>query len=161
MRPTLLAFELPLVGQVTLPAYFTLLAVGFGCALLLSWREARRVDLEPGRVVDVNLFCVLWGLVGARVLHVVADGFFGEYVAACLAPESRRRFHSTRRTSSSASVAHLMTWNVSRHTIASGARTATTSRIQPAPSAVTNARCFAREPRASKNAPTVSLDRPS
>jgi phosphatidylglycerol:prolipoprotein diacylglycerol transferase len=87
MRPTLLAFELPLVGRVSLPAYFTLLALGFACALLLTWRDAPRAGLDRGRVVDVNLWCVLWGLLGARLLHLLADGYLGEYVDACLAPE--------------------------------------------------------------------------
>lgn len=87
MRPTLVSFELPLLGQVTLPAYFALLTVGFGCALLLSWRDARRQGLDAGRVVDLNLYCVLWGVIGARVLHVLADGYLGDYVNACFAPE--------------------------------------------------------------------------
>ena len=52
-------------------------------------------------------------------------------VLAAAAPPLRRSwFHSPRRTSSRASVAHEMTWKVSRQTIASGARSATTSRIQ-------------------------------
>ncbi len=58
-------------------------------------------------------------------------------------------------------MAQPITWNVSRQMIASGARSATTSRIHDAPSAVTNARWPARSPRVSKNAPTVSLERPS
>lgn len=87
MRPTLFSFELPLLGRVTLPAYFALLAIGFACALLLTWRDARRQGIDAGRVVDVNLYCVLWGIIGARALHVVADGFLMEYVNACVAPE--------------------------------------------------------------------------
>jgi hypothetical protein len=47
-----------------------------------------------------------------------------------------------------------MTRNVSKQTMASGARSATTSVIQAAPSAVTNSRLAARSPKASKNAPT-------
>ncbi len=90
MKPILWSFDAPLIGRVTLPAYFTMLAVGFGCALLLTWREARKQDLDADRVLDLNLLAVVWGIIGARLLHLVADGQLLEYVNSCIAPETMR-----------------------------------------------------------------------
>jgi len=67
-------------------------------------------------------------------------------------PALRSLFHSARRTSPRAVVAQPITWSVSREAMSSGARTATTSRIQLAPigghERQRGGRCA---PRASKN----------
>ncbi len=87
MNPVLFSFELPLLGEVVLPAYFTLLTVGFALVMLLSHREAGRQGLDQGRILDFNLYMVIFGVLGARVLHVVADGHLIEYLNTCIAPE--------------------------------------------------------------------------
>ncbi len=87
MNPILFSFELPLLGEVVFPAYFTLLTVGFALAILLSHREAGRQGIDQGKILDFNLYMVLFGVLGARVLHVVADGHLMEYLNTCLAPE--------------------------------------------------------------------------
>lgn len=88
MKPTLLRlpFELPLLGEVVFPAYFTLLMIGFSCALVLSSRDARNVGINETRMVDLNLLMALFGLLGARLLHVVADGQLQDYVNLCIDP---------------------------------------------------------------------------
>jgi phosphatidylglycerol:prolipoprotein diacylglycerol transferase len=88
MRPVLFAFELPIVGKITFPSYFTLLTIGFAFAILLTWREAKRQEIDPDRIIDVNLYMIIFGVIGARVLHVIADGHFMEYVNMCVAPET-------------------------------------------------------------------------
>lgn len=87
MKPVLLSFHLPLIGEVTFPAYFTLLTLGFLAALWLSSRQAPRLGLDRERIIDVNLWAIVWGIVGARVLHVIADGHFMEYVHLCTDPK--------------------------------------------------------------------------
>jgi phosphatidylglycerol---prolipoprotein diacylglyceryl transferase len=87
MEPILLSFKLPIIGEVTFPAYFTLLTIGFSCAILLTWREARRLEIDPNKIIDINLWMIIFGLIGGRVLHVIADGHFMEYVNICIAPE--------------------------------------------------------------------------
>jgi phosphatidylglycerol:prolipoprotein diacylglycerol transferase len=86
VKPTLLAFTLPLVGEVSFPAYFTLLMLGFGLALVLTVRESRRLGMDSERVFDTNLWMVIWGIIGARVLHLIADGHFHDYVDLCTDP---------------------------------------------------------------------------
>lgn len=88
MRPILFSFHLPLVGEVTFPAYFTLLTLGFGLAMWMTWRESRRIRLDPELIIDTNLWMIIWGIIGARVLHLVADGHFQEYVDLCVNPRA-------------------------------------------------------------------------
>ncbi|HZS38777.1 MAG TPA: prolipoprotein diacylglyceryl transferase [Polyangia bacterium] len=87
MKPVLFAFHAPILGEVTFPAYFTLLAIGFGLAMVLTVRESRKLGQDPQRILDTNLWMVVWGVIGARVLHLVADGHFHDYVNLCRAPE--------------------------------------------------------------------------
>jgi phosphatidylglycerol---prolipoprotein diacylglyceryl transferase len=74
-----------LFGEV-LPPYFTMLVVGFGLAIWLGARWARRMGLDHDAIIDLGLFSLVWGVVGARLLHVVADGYFWDYVNLCLDP---------------------------------------------------------------------------
>lgn len=87
MYPVLFSFKLPLLGEVVFPAYFTLLTIGFAFAIVLSSREARRLGIDANKIVDLNLYMLLFGLIGARLLHVFVDGHFMEYVHRCTAPE--------------------------------------------------------------------------
>ena len=87
MRPVLFAFHAPLLGEVSFPAYFTLLTLGFGLAMILTVRESRRLGMDRERVLDTNLWMVVWGIIGARVLHLIADGHFHDYVNLCTNPK--------------------------------------------------------------------------
>jgi phosphatidylglycerol:prolipoprotein diacylglycerol transferase len=87
VHPVLLDFQLPVIGEVSFPSYFTLLALGFMAAMWLTTRRARRIGMDEVRVLDTNLWMFFWGLVGARVLHLIADGHFDEYVHMCTDPK--------------------------------------------------------------------------
>ncbi|MSP60071.1 MAG: prolipoprotein diacylglyceryl transferase [Myxococcales bacterium] len=87
MKPVLYWFTAPLLGRVEIPAYFTLLAVGFGLAMWITYRESKRIQLDPERILDADLWMIVWGIIGARVLHVIADGHFMEYVNLCVNPK--------------------------------------------------------------------------
>ena len=81
MYPTLAEF----FGQ-TIPAYFAMLVIGFGLATYLAQRQARRSGWDHDTMIDLGLYSLLWGVVGARLLHVVADGYFWDYVHLCTDP---------------------------------------------------------------------------
>lgn len=68
------------------PAYFTMLIVGFGLATYLAQRQARRMGLDHNTMIDLGLFALIWGVIGGRVLHVIADGYFWDYVHLCTDP---------------------------------------------------------------------------
>jgi phosphatidylglycerol:prolipoprotein diacylglycerol transferase len=86
MRPVLFELPAPLLGDVVFPAYFTLLTIGFLLAMLLTVRESHRLGMDKERVLDTNLWMVVFGILGARVLHLIADGHFHDYVNLCVDP---------------------------------------------------------------------------
>ncbi len=43
--------------------------------------------MDGDRVLDTNLWMVVWGIIGARVLHLIADGHFHDYVNLCVNPK--------------------------------------------------------------------------
>jgi phosphatidylglycerol:prolipoprotein diacylglycerol transferase len=78
--------ELFRVFDVAFPAYFLLLLTGFIFATALGALWARRIGKDPDVVVDLGLACLLTGVAGGRLLHVIADGHFMEYVHVCTDP---------------------------------------------------------------------------
>jgi phosphatidylglycerol:prolipoprotein diacylglycerol transferase len=85
VRPILYDFhvDIPFLGPLDFPAYFTLLTLSFAIGMLMTWREAPKLGLDRERVLDLDLWMVVWGVIGARLLHVIADGHFMEYVHLC------------------------------------------------------------------------------
>ncbi len=74
------------IGDLTLPSYFTLLTGGFLCAVWLAWKECERVGIDQDDFLDLAMWSLVTGLLGSRLLHVFADGFFMDYVNLCLDP---------------------------------------------------------------------------
>ncbi len=81
MRP-----ELFRIVDVGFPSYFVLLLSGFLFATALGVLWARQIGLNPDVIVDLGLAMLLAGVAGSRVLHVVADGYFWDYVHLCTDP---------------------------------------------------------------------------
>lgn len=81
MRP-----ELFRLLDVAFPAYFLLLLTGFLFATAIGALWARRIGQDPDVVVDLGLACLLAGVIGGRLLHVIADGYFWDYVHLCTDP---------------------------------------------------------------------------
>jgi phosphatidylglycerol:prolipoprotein diacylglycerol transferase len=71
---------------IAFPSYFVLLLSGFLFATAAGALWARRVGESADVVVDLGLAMLLAGVVGARLLHVVADGYFWDYVHLCTDP---------------------------------------------------------------------------
>ena len=72
--------------DVAFPSYFVLLLSGFLFATALAALWARRIGLSADVMVDLGLAMLLAGVAGARLLHVVADGYFWDYVHLCTDP---------------------------------------------------------------------------
>jgi phosphatidylglycerol:prolipoprotein diacylglycerol transferase len=70
-------------------SYMLLIAVGFVFATAMGALWVRRVGQNPDVIVDLGLASVVAGLVGARLLHVFADGYFWDYVHLCTDPSGR------------------------------------------------------------------------
>ena len=71
---------------VAFPSYFVLLVSGFLVATAAGAAWARRIGENADVVVDLGLAMLLAGVAGARLLHVVADGYFWDYVHLCGRP---------------------------------------------------------------------------
>jgi phosphatidylglycerol:prolipoprotein diacylglycerol transferase len=63
-----------------------MLVVGFVFATALGALWAKRLGHDPDVVVDLGIVMLIAGLVGARVAHVLFDGFFWDYVHLCTDP---------------------------------------------------------------------------
>ncbi|MBM4342913.1 MAG: prolipoprotein diacylglyceryl transferase [Deltaproteobacteria bacterium] len=74
------------IGITTLPAYFTLLMVGFTLAILWAHKLGVAQGMPGNPILDCGLLMLACGLVGSRALHIVADGQFWDYVHLCTDP---------------------------------------------------------------------------
>ncbi len=88
MRPILYDFQIdiPLLGPLNFPAYFTMLSLSFGIGMWMTWRAAPRAGMDRERVLDLDLWIVVWAIIGARLLHVLADGQLQKYIDLCVDP---------------------------------------------------------------------------
>jgi phosphatidylglycerol---prolipoprotein diacylglyceryl transferase len=89
MHPTL--FDSAWIGlegalHFTISSYFTAIIVGFLAAAILAYRDARKLGMTHAQYVDFAIWMLLIGVLGARLLHVLVDGFFWDYVHLCTDP---------------------------------------------------------------------------
>jgi phosphatidylglycerol:prolipoprotein diacylglycerol transferase len=68
------------------PSYFAMLITGFALATWLAARWAKRGRHDHEVMIDLGLFSLIAGVAGARVLHVLADGYLHDYVHLCTDP---------------------------------------------------------------------------
>jgi len=74
MHPILFEF-----GPVTLKSYGVFVALGFFVAFSLLYGEARRKNFYPNKIVDLELVILAFGIIGARLLHVLVNfDFYGK-----------------------------------------------------------------------------------
>jgi phosphatidylglycerol---prolipoprotein diacylglyceryl transferase len=74
------------LGNLALPSYFSLLAFGFVIITFLGRRWARGHGLDQKLFVDFVIIMALLGVVGSRIMHVLVDGHFWDYVHVCTDP---------------------------------------------------------------------------
>ena len=77
-----------LFDTIPFPSYFTLLVTGFIFATAVGALWARRVGQNPDVIVDLGLAMLMSGVIGGRILHVLADGYFWDYVNLCVDPSA-------------------------------------------------------------------------
>lgn len=73
-------------GGVGIPSYFAFLVLGFLFATICGALWAKQIGQNPDVIVDLGLSMLVFGIVGARLLHVLADGYFWDYVHLCTDP---------------------------------------------------------------------------
>ncbi|MCU0662872.1 MAG: prolipoprotein diacylglyceryl transferase [Myxococcota bacterium] len=82
MNPTLLDF----LGAFSLPSYTTMVFIGFVLGTLVLVRWGRHYEVEWRLVVEFVVWMAIWGVMGSKLLHVIADGHFWDYVNVCIDP---------------------------------------------------------------------------
>ena len=90
MRPTL--------GEIfgePIPAYFSMLMLGYAVAIYSVVRWAKRTGRDHQSVIDAGLASIIGGVIGGRILHVLADGYFWDYVHLCTDP-AKVAWHITK-----------------------------------------------------------------
>jgi len=73
MHPVLWEMNLGRFGQFTLGTYGLFYAAAFLIAVRLSMAYARREDIDPTRMIDLGIWVLLAGIVGAKLLLVLID----------------------------------------------------------------------------------------
>ncbi len=69
--------------DVAFPSYFVLLVTGFVLATAVGVLWAKRVGHDPDVVVDLGIGMLIFGVIGARLGHVLFDGMLEDYVHLC------------------------------------------------------------------------------
>lgn len=67
MKPIL--FEIPGVG-IPIHAYGVMVVVGFILAIIVSTRRAKKRSLDPNLVLDLGIYVIVFGIIGARIWFV-------------------------------------------------------------------------------------------
>ena len=75
------------LGPLELPSYFLMLTIGYLFAAFLAFRDSDRQGIPRNRAVDLVIVLFIAGIIGARLLSVVADGYFMDYVHLCTSPK--------------------------------------------------------------------------
>lgn len=86
MKPTFLEFHVPVLGEVVFPAYMTMLMLGFIVAISLARRQGERQGMNGNHIVDLGVLMLILGILGARLLSVLADGKLMDFVHLCTDP---------------------------------------------------------------------------
>lgn len=82
--PSSIAFTIPLpfpvFGQTTLPIYWygIIIVIGAIAGAFLAAQEAKRKGIDPDHIWNALLFALLFGVIGARLYHVLSDWAQGD-----------------------------------------------------------------------------------
>ncbi|MDP3790136.1 MAG: prolipoprotein diacylglyceryl transferase [Candidatus Omnitrophota bacterium] len=61
------------IGNFKIYSYGVMVALGFLAAVYLTGAEAKRRGISPGKIFDIYLYVMIFGIIGARLLHVILD----------------------------------------------------------------------------------------
>lgn len=73
MRPILFEISLSEAFRFPMPAYGSMLTIGFIVAIFLAALRARDIELKSIEVIELGYFAFIGGIIGARMLHVALN----------------------------------------------------------------------------------------
>lgn len=65
--------ELFSIGPVTVHGYGMMIAVGILCCIALGVYRAKRYNMDPDAIMDIALYGVIGGFLGAKLLYVIVE----------------------------------------------------------------------------------------
>lgn len=65
--------ELFSIGPVTVHGYGMMIAVGILCCIALGVYRAKRYNMDPEAIMDIALYGVIGGFLGAKLLYVIVE----------------------------------------------------------------------------------------
>jgi phosphatidylglycerol:prolipoprotein diacylglycerol transferase len=80
---------IPTFGEIfgePIPAYFAMLMAAFAACTWFAVRWAKRERRDHDVLIDLALISLITGVAGARIAHVLFDGFLMDYVHLCTDP---------------------------------------------------------------------------
>lgn len=75
-----------LIPGADISLYFLAIGVGFMLAAWITSRHYQRIGLDRSQTQDFFIWMLIIGVLGARLMHVIADGFLLDYVNLCIDP---------------------------------------------------------------------------
>ena len=76
MFPILFRVPIPGIGPITIHTYGVLLVIAFLLAIFVARKLAKREGIDPDHVMDLGVYIILGGLLGAKILLLVVDWSF-------------------------------------------------------------------------------------
>lgn len=61
------------IGNWTIYSYGVMVALGFLTAAYLTAQEAKRKEVSQEYILDIALYAIIFGIIGARALHVILE----------------------------------------------------------------------------------------
>jgi len=61
------------IGPITIRSYGVLVACAFFVSFFLLYKETRRKNFYPDEILDLQLLILIFGVIGARALHVLVN----------------------------------------------------------------------------------------
>jgi phosphatidylglycerol:prolipoprotein diacylglycerol transferase len=74
------------LAGIGFPSYFVLLLSGFLFATATGALWARRIGQSADAIVDLGLAMLIAGVAGSRILSVLVDGYFWDFIHLCTDP---------------------------------------------------------------------------
>src|SRR3989339_688866 len=65
--------ELFKIGSLTIYSYGLFVAIGFLAATYIAGRRAKAAGILPEKIMDINIYTFLAGIIGARILYVLTE----------------------------------------------------------------------------------------
>lgn len=73
MHPQLFSLDLPWLGHVTLYTYGVIMVAAFLVGLWVASRQAAMLGLDRNRIVDLGIYTLIAGLLGAKLMLLAVD----------------------------------------------------------------------------------------